>query len=57
LCYDPFLQKEIAVKDIKITDPVKFINAVKEGQTLDFCHHKHIVDVKDVRSTIFRGEI
>ncbi|MEW2923257.1 serine/threonine-protein kinase [Muricauda sp. ANG21] len=56
LCYDPFLQKEIAVKVIKVTDPVKFINAVKEGQTLDFCRHKHIVDVKDVRATIFRGE-
>lgn len=48
LCYDPFLQKEIAVKVIKVTDPNKFVNAVKEGQTLDVCRHKHIVDVKDV---------
>jgi len=56
LCYDPFLQKEIAVKVIKVTDPNKFVSAVKEGQTLDSCRHKHIVDVKDVRSTIFKGE-
>jgi serine/threonine-protein kinase len=56
LCYDPFLQKEIAVKVIKVTNPNKFVNAVKEGQTLDACRHKHIVDVKDVRSIIFRGE-
>ncbi|TAI49633.1 serine/threonine-protein kinase [Flagellimonas allohymeniacidonis] len=56
LCYDPFFQNEIAVKVIKVTDPDKFIKAVKEGQTLDLCRHKHIVDVKDVRSVIFRGE-
>jgi len=56
LCYDPFLQKEIAVKVIKVTDPARFVNAVKEGQTLDVCRHKHIVDVKDVRASIFRGE-
>ena len=56
LCYDPFLQKEIAVKVIKVPDPEKFVNAVKEGQTLDLCRHKHIVDVKDVRATDFSGE-
>ena len=55
-CYDPFLQKEIAVKVIKVPDPDKFVNAVKEGQTLDLCRHKHIVDVKDVRATIFNAE-
>lgn len=56
LCYDPFLQKEIAVKVIKVPDPERFVNAVKEGQTLDLCRHKHIVDVKDVRATIFNAE-
>lgn len=56
LCFDPFLQREIAVKVIKVTDPNKFVNAVKEGRTLDACRHKHIVDVKDVGTTIFRGE-
>lgn len=56
LCYDPFLQKEIAVKVIKVPDPDKFVNAVKEGQTLDLCRHKHIVDVKDVRATVCNAE-
>lgn len=56
LCYDPFLQKEIAVKVIKVPDPVKFVSAVKEGQTLDVCRHKHIVDVKDVRATLYNAE-
>lgn len=56
LCYDPFLQKEIAVKVIKVPDPDKFVNAVKEGQTLDLCRHKHTVDVRDVRATYFNGE-
>ena len=56
LCYDPFLQKEIAIKVIKVPDPAKFVNAVKEGQTLDLCRHKHIVDVKDVRASLFNGE-
>jgi serine/threonine protein kinase len=56
LCYDPFLQKEIAVKVIKVPDPEKFVNAVKEGQTLDLCRHKHIVDVKDVRGTLYNTE-
>lgn len=56
LCYDPYLQKEIAVKVIKVPNPENFVNAVKEGQTLDLCRHKHIVDVKDVRATIYNGE-
>jgi serine/threonine protein kinase len=56
LCYDPFLQKEIAVKVIKVPNPEKFVNAVKEGQTLDLCRHKHIVDVKDVRATHYNAE-
>jgi serine/threonine protein kinase len=55
-CYDPFMQKEIAVKVIKVPNPDKFVQAVKEGQTLDLCRHKHIVDVKDVRSILFNGE-
>ncbi len=56
LCYDPFLQKEIAIKVIKVPNPAQFVNAVKEGQALDTCRHKHIVDVKDVRATLFNGE-
>ena len=56
LCYDPYLQKEIAVKVIKVPNPEKFVNAIKEGQTLDLCRHKHIVDVKDVRATMYNGE-
>ena len=56
LCYDPFLQKEIAVKVIKVPNPAKFVNAVKEGQTLDLCRHKHIVDVKDVRAALYNSE-
>ncbi|MCD9019948.1 serine/threonine-protein kinase [Parachryseolinea silvisoli] len=56
LCYDPFLQREIAVKVIKVPDPDRFVTAVKEGQTLDLCRHKHIVDVKDVRATLFNSE-
>jgi serine/threonine protein kinase len=56
LCYDPFLQKEIAIKVIKVPNPDKFVDAVKEGQTLDLCRHKHIVDVKDVRATLYSGE-
>lgn len=57
LCYDPFLQNEIAVKVIKVPDPNKFVEAVREGQTLDLCRHKHIVDVKDVRAVFFQGEL
>ncbi|MDH6354605.1 serine/threonine protein kinase [Dysgonomonas sp. PH5-45] len=56
LCFDPFLQKEIAVKVIKVPNPTKFVQAVKEGQALDICRHKHIVDVKDVRATLFHAE-
>lgn len=56
LCYDPYLKREIAVKVIKVPDPSKFVNAVKEGQILDMCRHRHIVDVKDVRATMFLGD-
>lgn len=31
-CYDPFLQKEIAIKVIKVPDPKKFVIAVREGK-------------------------
>lgn len=56
LCFDPFLKRERAVKIIKVPDPSRFVTAVKEGQTLDLCRHKHIVDVKEVRATLFEGE-
>lgn len=56
LCYDPFLQKEFAVKVIRVPDPDKFVNAVKEGLTLEICRHNHIVDVKDVRATLYNAE-
>lgn len=55
-CYDPYLQKEIAVKIIKVPNPEKFVTAVKEGQALEHCRHKHIVDVKDVRASFFEGD-
>lgn len=54
-CYDPFMKKEIAVKVIQVSNPIKFVEAVKEGQTLDICRHKYIVDMKDVRATFFNG--
>jgi len=56
LCFDPFLKRERAIKIIKVPDPPRFVTAVKEGQTLDICRHKHIVDVKEVRATLFEGE-
>lgn len=56
LCFDPYLKKESAVKVIKVPDPQKFVLAVKEGQILDYCRHKYIVEVREVSSTIFRGE-
>jgi eukaryotic-like serine/threonine-protein kinase len=56
LCFDPYLQKELAIKVIKLTDPDHFVEAVKEGRALDSCRHKHIVDVKDVRSATLEGE-
>lgn len=57
LCFDPFLQKHIAVKVIEVPDPNTFVKAVKEGQALEVCRHNHIVDVKDVRSTIFNSKL
>lgn len=57
LCFDPFLQKERAIKVIKVPDPVAFVKAIKEGQTLDICRHKHIVELKDVDVAMFRGEV
>lgn len=57
LCHDPFLEREIAIKVIKVPNPQQFVNAVTEGQILDICRHKHIVDVKDVRATVFDDEL
>src|SRR5690606_10012612 len=57
LCFDPFLQKERAIKVIKVPDPNALVKAVKEGQTLDICRHKHIVELKDVDVAMFRGEM
>lgn len=56
LCFDPFLQKEQAVKVIRVNDPLKFVNAVKEGRALDICRHKHIVELKDIDAIQFEGE-
>ena len=55
-CFDPFLQREVAIKVIKVPKPDKFVQAVKEGQALELCRHKHIVDVKDVRATLYNGD-
>jgi len=55
-CYDPYLQREVAVKVIKVPNPIKFVQAVKEGQALEHCRHTHTVDVKDVRATTFNKE-
>ena len=56
LCYDPYLKRQLAIKVIKVPNPENFVQAVKEGQTLDKCRHKHIVDVKEVSYVLFRGE-
>ncbi len=55
-CFDPFLQREVAIKVIKVPKPDKFVQAVKEGQALELCRHKHTVDVKDVRATLYNGD-
>ena len=51
--FDPFLKVDRAIKLIKVPDPDKFVQAVKEAQTLEKCRHKHIVDVKEVDVTIY----
>lgn len=55
-CFDPYLNKEIAVKIIKVPDPEKFVNAVNEWRVLELCRNRHIVDVKDVRLLEYNGE-
>jgi eukaryotic-like serine/threonine-protein kinase len=57
LCFDPFLRKERAIKVVKVPDPVALVAAIKEGQALDVCRHKHIVELKDVDVAMFRGEV
>lgn len=53
--FDPFLKVDRAVKLIKVPNPDKFVQAVKEAQTLEKCRQKHIVDVKEVDVTIYDG--
>lgn len=57
LCYDPLLKKEIAIKIIKVLNPYKIAEAIKEAQVLDHCRHKHIVEVFDVRVTNYNGDL
>lgn len=53
--YDPLLKADRAIKLIKVPKPEKFVEAVKEAQTLEACRHKHIVDVKEVDVAIYEG--
>ena len=53
--YDPLLRADRAIKLIKVPKPEKFVEAVKEAQTLEACRHKHIVDVKEVDVAMYEG--
>ncbi|EEY95039.1 serine/threonine-protein kinase [Acinetobacter johnsonii] len=53
--YDPLLKADRAIKLIKVPNPEKFVEAVKEAQTLEACRHKHIVDVKEVDVFTYEG--
>jgi serine/threonine protein kinase len=53
--YDPLLKADRAIKLIKVVNPTKFVEAVKEAQTLEACRHKHIVDVKEVDIFVYDG--
>lgn len=53
--YDPLLKADRAIKLIKVPKPEKFVEAVKEAQTLEACRHKHIVDVKEVDVFVYEG--
>lgn len=57
LCFDPFLQKERAVKLLKVPDPNAFVAAIKEGRAMDVCRHRHIVELLDINVEMFRGEL
>jgi len=53
--FDPLLKVDRAIKLIKVPNPEKFVQAVKEAQTLESCRHKHIVDVKEVDIAMYEG--
>ncbi len=53
--FDPYLKVDRAIKLIRVPDPNKFVQAIREAQTLEKCRHKHIVDVKEVNVTIYEG--
>lgn len=53
--FDPLLKADRAIKLIKVANPEKFVEAVKEAQTLEACRHKHIVDVKEVDVVVYEG--
>lgn len=53
--YDPLLKVDRAIKLIKTPKPEKFVQAVKEAQTLETFRHKHIVDVKEVNIAVYEG--
>ena len=44
------------IKVVKVPEPNSFVAAIKEGQALDICRHKYIVELKDVDVAMFRGE-
>ncbi|MGC4041974.1 MAG: protein kinase [Flavobacterium sp.] len=45
---DTLLNVERAIKIIQAQNPQEFINAINEAQILERCHHKHIVDIKEI---------
>jgi serine/threonine protein kinase len=53
--YDPLLKADRAIKLIEVANPRKFVEAVKEAQTLEVCRHKHIVDIKEVDIFVYEG--
>lgn len=53
--FDPLLKADRAIKLIQVPKPEKFVEAVKEAQTLEACRHKHIVDVKEVDVFVYEG--
>jgi len=53
--FDPLLKADRAIKLIQVPKPEKFVEAVKEAQTLEACRHKHIVDVKEVDVFVYDG--
>lgn len=52
--FDRALKAEKAIKVLKTNDPAKFLESLKEAQTLRRCNHKHIVSINE--ANVFRVE-